>query len=48
MTVKLVVDMNQSPDWVPLLKSNGWSAVHWSTVGDPRASDAAIMEWAVS
>ena len=48
MTVKLVVDMNLSPDWVPLLKSNGWSDVHWSTVGDPRASDAAIMEWAVS
>ena len=48
MTVKLVVDMNLSPDWVSLLKGNGWSAVHWSTVGDPRASDAAIMEWAVA
>lgn len=47
MTVKLVVDMNLSPDWVSLLKGNEWSAVHWSTIGDPRASDAAVMEWAV-
>ena len=46
MTVKLLVDMNLSPDWVPVLKSHGWSAVHWSTVGDPRASDRTIMEWA--
>lgn len=47
MTVKLVVDMNLSPEWVSLLKGNGWSAVHWSTIGDPRASDAAVMEWVV-
>ena len=38
--------MNLSPDWVPVLKSHGWSVVHWSTVGDPRASDRTIMEWA--
>ena len=46
MTVKLLVDMNLSPDWVPVLKSHGWSVVHWSTIGDPRASDRTIMEWA--
>ncbi|MXX26084.1 MAG: hypothetical protein F4Z82_11665 [Caldilineaceae bacterium SB0668_bin_21] len=40
--------MNLSPDWVSLLKGNGWSEVHWSTAGDPLASDAAIMEWAVA
>ena len=28
MTVKLLVDMNLSPDWVPVLKSHGWSVVH--------------------
>ena len=44
--MKLLVDMNLSPDWVPLLTSHGWSAVHWSTVGDPKASDHAIMDWA--
>ena len=47
MSVKLLVDMNLSPDWVPVLKSHGWSAVHWSTVGDPRESDRVIMDWAV-
>ena len=28
MTVKLLVDMNLSPNWVPVLKSHGWSVVH--------------------
>ena len=46
MTVKLLVDMNLSPDWVGVLESQGWSAVHWSSIGDPRASDQAIMNWA--
>ncbi len=48
MKLKLVVDMNLSPGWVPLLESHGLTATHWSTVGDPRASDADIMEWAAS
>ena len=47
MSIKLLIDMNLSPDWVPVLKIHGWSAVHWSAVGDPRASDDAIMNWAV-
>ena len=47
MSVKLVIDMNLSPDWVPVLNDHGWQAIHWSTVGDPRASDRTIMEWAV-
>lgn len=47
MSVKILVDMNLSPGWVPVLKSHGWSAVHWSTVGDPRERDRVIMDWAV-
>ena len=47
MSIKLLIDMNLSPDWVPVLKTHGWSAIHWSTVGNPRASDDAIMNWAV-
>lgn len=47
MSLKLLIDMNLSPDWVPVLKRHGWSAVHWSTVGNPRDSDRAIMDWAV-
>jgi predicted nuclease of predicted toxin-antitoxin system len=48
MSVKLVIDMNLSPDWVPVLQRHGWHAVHWSTVGDIRATDRAIMDWAVA
>ena len=48
MTVGLVIDMNLSVDWVAALALHGWSAVHWSTVGDPRADDSAIMAWALA
>ena len=46
VSIKLLIDMNLSPDWVPVLTRGGWPAVHWSTVGDPRASDRTIMDWA--
>lgn len=44
--MKLLVDMNLTPDWVEVFKRQGWEALHWATVGDPRASDSTIMEWA--
>ncbi len=44
--MKILVDMNLSPDWVTVLTNHGISAVHWSTVGDPRAEDSVIMDWA--
>jgi len=44
--MKVLVDMNLSPRWTTLLEQEGWHAVHWSEVGDPRATDAEIMEWA--
>lgn len=44
--IRLVVDVNLSPDWVAVFASQGWPAVHWSTVGDPRAKDRTIMTWA--
>lgn len=44
--MKILVDMNLSPDWVTLLINHGITAVHWSTIGDPRAEDSAIMQWA--
>ena len=40
--------MNLSPEWVPMLQAQGWDAVHWSTVGDPRATDRELMDWAVA
>jgi len=44
--MNLVVDMNLSPDWVPLLVQAGHVAIHWSSVGSPRAKDREIMSWA--
>ncbi len=46
MSVRLVIDMNLSVEWVEDLARHGWSAVHWSAVGDPHADDATIMAWA--
>jgi predicted nuclease of predicted toxin-antitoxin system len=46
MSLRIVVDMNLSAEWIPLLEQAGWTAVHWSTVGDPRADDPTIMAWA--
>jgi len=44
--VKLVVDMNLSPEWGPVLQRHRWDAVHRSSVGDPRATDQEILAWA--
>ncbi|HEV2970054.1 MAG TPA: DUF5615 family PIN-like protein [Pirellulales bacterium] len=48
MSIKIVIDMNLSPDWAPVLEHHGWPAVHWSKVGDPRAIDRVIMDWATA
>ena len=48
MTVRILVDMNLSVEWIPLLEQAGWPAVHWSAIGDPRADDATVMAWARS
>jgi predicted nuclease of predicted toxin-antitoxin system len=45
--VNIVIDMNLSPTWVKFLEARGWTVRHWSTVGDPQASDRTIMKWAV-
>ncbi len=46
--MKVVIDMNLSPDWVTVFIQAGYDAVHWSTIGDPRASDKTIMAWAAA
>lgn len=48
MNLKFLIDMNLSPDWVERFAQEGWDAVHWSTVGDPRALDSVIMDFAQS
>jgi predicted nuclease of predicted toxin-antitoxin system len=40
--------MNLSVEWVAELARYGWSAIHWSTVGNPRAEDSAVMAWALA
>jgi predicted nuclease of predicted toxin-antitoxin system len=44
--MKLVVDMNLSPKWVPLFGNAGWQAIHWSGVGPARTIDPDILAWA--
>jgi len=46
--MKIVIDMNLTPLWVDVLAGHGFQAVHWSTVGDPRAKDSEIMSWALT
>ncbi|BAY81469.1 hypothetical protein NIES267_09460 [Calothrix parasitica NIES-267] len=44
--MKILIDMNLSPDWVAVLNKYNIEAVHWSTIGKPDAKDTVIMEWA--
>lgn len=44
--MKLLLDMNLSPEWAPYLQERGFEAIHWSAVGACSAPDAEIMQWA--
>ena len=44
--MRLLGDMSLLPEWVAVLERAGWEAIHWSTVGNPRAEDQEIMAWA--
>ena len=44
--MKILIDMNLSPTWVDFFASADIEAVHWATVGDPRAPDRDLMQWA--
>jgi predicted nuclease of predicted toxin-antitoxin system len=46
--VKILIDMNLSPVWVEYLVARSIEAVHWSAIGDPKANDRTIMEYARS
>jgi predicted nuclease of predicted toxin-antitoxin system len=41
--MKLLVDMNLSPAWVPVLVNAGFEAIHWSRVGHPGATDGGLL-----
>ncbi|MGH7564496.1 MAG: DUF5615 family PIN-like protein [Gemmatimonadota bacterium] len=40
------MDMNLPPSWISVLERNGYSAIHWSTIGDPGAPDSELLSWA--
>lgn len=44
--MKILIDMNLSPDWCQVLAKHGWKTVHWSSVGKPTAPDKKILEYA--
>ncbi len=46
MSLRILIDMNLSPEWIETLAQANLQAVHWSTVGKPGTPDIAIMQWA--
>jgi len=44
--MKILIDMNLSPDWVGVFSKHGIPAIHWLSIGDPRAKDSELMDWA--
>jgi predicted nuclease of predicted toxin-antitoxin system len=44
--VKLLIDMNLSPDWLDFLRASGIEAAHWAVVGEPDAPDVDIVAYA--
>jgi predicted nuclease of predicted toxin-antitoxin system len=41
--VKIIIDVNLSPDWVAVLRNAGHEAVHWSEIGPQNADDEEIV-----
>lgn len=46
--MKLLIDMNLSPDWVTVLAAEGIDVVHWVNIGSINATDREVMAWAKS
>lgn len=44
--MKIIIDMNLSPAWCDILQKHGFDAIHWSSIGDPKATDAEIFSFA--
>jgi predicted nuclease of predicted toxin-antitoxin system len=44
--MKLLIDMNLSPQWALVLEEAGWEAVHWSRIGRPNAPDHEVLAYA--
>ena len=44
--MRILVEMNLSPEWIGLLKAAGIGAVHWGSVGARSAEDAVLFQYA--
>lgn len=44
--MKVLIDMNLSPDWVAALAEREIDSIHWSSVGKADAKDSEIMQYA--
>ncbi len=44
--MKILIDMNLSPDWVEVFTTAEIESVHWSRIGDPAAQDTILMAYA--
>jgi predicted nuclease of predicted toxin-antitoxin system len=44
--MKILLDMNIPYIWKEFFTNEGYKATHWSEVGNIRAEDTEIMEWA--
>src|SRR4030042_5177211 len=44
--MKILIDMNLSPAWVPVLEEAGHTVSHWSTIGSLNAPDHEVLLWA--
>jgi predicted nuclease of predicted toxin-antitoxin system len=44
--MKVLVDMNLSPQWAETIRAAGIEATHWSSVGEAKAKDREILAWA--
>lgn len=46
--MKLVFDMNLTPNWVKWISERGFDAVHWDSIGAREAPDEEVMSWAAA
>ena len=46
--IRILIDVNLPPAWVDVFHEHHIEAVHWSQVGDLRATDRAVLDWARS
>jgi predicted nuclease of predicted toxin-antitoxin system len=46
--MKILIDMNLSPNWAKVLNEAGIDAMHWSQLGPANTPDPAIMAYAAA